>query len=212
MTNKEIIEYIKTHEIEEVKENIPDDCYNEEILRGIFPRFRRRIYSLAKNSDFSDMTKETALLLLGEPKTEYRTDKSYDNYSILPLNLQSDPDIIRIVTSDIEHLPKDFYKNRECMKYLLNKYNEGNSRSAFSDRNIFIIIPDITEKPYKLIVYLRDDNLEHFQAKIRVREALSKIDITQPFEEVAPKLCWSLENVRGHVLGTGGKYITKIED
>ena len=216
MTNKEIIEYIKTHEIEEVKENIPDDCYNEEILRGIFPRFRRRIYSLAKNSDFSDMTKETALLLLGEPKTEYRTDKSYDNYSILPPNLQSDPDIIRIVTSDIEHLPKDFYKNRECMKYLLNKYNEGNSRAAFDGDDIFIIVPDISI-PYHpfnnpFIIYVGDYNASSCQINPDTIKEVRDIDISQPFEKIAYKFCYAIRDSRGNHLNTGEKYITKIED
>ena len=212
MTTKEIIEYINTHTFEDIMENIPDDCYNEEIIIKMLPQYRKQAYFLAKNSDFSGISKDTALLLLGVTNPKSTLNKSYDNYSILPPNLQSDPDIIRIVTSDIEHLPKDFYKNRECMKYLLNKYNEGNSRAAFNNKDFFFIITDITENPYELIVYFRNNNVTYFLTRYGVREAISKIDITQPFETVAPKICGALRDYRGQPFGTGGKYITKIED
>ena len=215
MTNKEIIEYINTHTFEDIMENIPDDCYNEEIIIKMLPQYRKQAYCLAKNSDFSGISKDTALLLLGVTNPKSTLNKSYDNYSILPPNLQSDPDIIRIVTSDIEHLPKDFYKNRECMKYLLNKYNEGNSRSALSDYGILIIAPDIS-KPYHcrtnpIVAYFYDTNISDFQQNSLSRADMKKIDFTQPFETVAPKICCCLRDHRGNC-SRGGKYITKIED
>ena len=216
MTEGEIIEYIKTHNMKEVFDNIPDDAYTSKIVETLNEDLLSCLYLIAKNSDFSDMTKETALLLLGEPKTEYRTDKSYDNYSILPPNLQSDPDIIRIVTSDIEHLPKDFYKNRECMKYLLNKYNEGNSRAAFDGDDIFIIVPDISI-PYHpfnnpFVIYVGDYNASSCQINPDTIKEVRDIDVSQPFEKIAYKFCYAIRDSRGNHLNTGEKYITKIED
>ena len=214
MTETEIIKYIKTHSMKEVFDNIPDDAYTSKIVETLNEDLLSCLYLIAKNSDLRGLPKEVAIkslkdepAILGKPQ--------YNNYSVFPSNLQSDPDIIRIVTSDIEHLPKDFYKNKECMKYLLNKYNEGNSRSAFSDYGILIIAPDIS-KPYHsrtnpIVAYFYDTNISDFQQNSLSIADMEEIDFTQPFETVAPKICCCLRDHWGNG-SRGGKYITKIED
>ena len=215
MTETEIIKYIKTHSMKEVFDNIPDDAYTSKIVETLNEDLLSCLYLIAKNSDLRGLPKEVAIkslkdepAILGKPQ--------YNNYSVFPSNLQSDPDIIRIVTSDIEHLPKDFYKNRECMKYLLNKYNEGNSRAAFDGDDIFIIVPDISI-PYHpfnnpFIIYVGDYNASSCQINPDTIKEVRDIDISQPFEKMAYKFCYAIRDSRGNHLNTGEKYITKIED